>query len=219
MTRVDLRFESAPGLATTVYEACAARVAAEPRRPYLGMSSIGDDCERSLWYGFHGYERKPVTGRVARVFAMGNAVEDRVVADLREAGFVIDGQQLEFVDFEGRFRGHCDGVIHGISRRPHILEIKSANEAGFMKFLQNGIASNPKYMAQVQCYMGYSGLQRALFVVENKNNQELFFERVHFDPGAFEALREKAWRILTAATEPPMAESECHWCDYKAVCV
>jgi hypothetical protein len=212
--------KDASELVDRVYQACAARANAEPPRSYLGMSSIGDPCERKLWLAYHGAPRKPITGTKARVFANGHAVEARVVADLKAAGFGVDGQQLEFSDFSGRFRGHCDGVIHGVTAKPHVLEIKSANDENFKKFVRHGVESSPAYAAQVQCYMGYAGLQRTLFVVENKNNQKLYMERVRFEPARFESIRLKAWRILEAGSGPEGARTPlcARWCDYETAC-
>ena len=203
-------------LVSDVYEACSRRNAREPRRLYLGMSSIGAACELQTWLRYNGMGETEVDGRVARIFDMGHSVEARVIADLMEAGYQIDGRQLEFEDFDGRFKGHCDGVIFGITKEPHILEIKSANDSSFKRFQARGLDSKPAYAAQVQCYMGYSGLKRALFLVENKNNQELYAERVHFNPKAFEAIRAKAWRILNAVNPPGGASGgDCYFCDFR----
>lgn len=207
-------------IALEVYEACARRVAAEPRRDYLGMSQIGKLCERRLWLTVNGADRLPVDGCLARRFANGHNREEIIVNDLRLAGFKVDGQQNEYSDFDGRFRGHCDGVIHGVTNDPHILEIKTANDANFKAFVKHGAKHRPEYFAQMQCYMGYGRLGRSLFIVENKNNQELYTERVYFDEKVFESLKAKAGRILNA-TEPPAKcgdPAECKWCDFIGIC-
>jgi hypothetical protein len=204
-------------IALEVYEACARRVAAEPRREYLGMSIIGDPCERRLWLGYNNADKAALEGRIARVFDCGQATEARVITDLRAAGYTIDGQQTEFTDFDGRFGGHCDGVIHGVTKRPHILEIKSANDAAFKNFKKQGLKFKPVYEAQMQCYMGYGGQERGLFVVENKNTQELYTERVYFNQAQFEELKAKAQRIVEAVDPPAKSEDEsgCRYCDFK----
>ena len=225
MTRIDLVF-GAEGVTRDVerrvYEARARQANGEPRRGYLGMSAIGEPCGRKLWLDFHGHARRPIEGRLARVFDMGHAVEARVIADLRLAGLEVDGEQLTFSDFDGRFMGHCDGIVHNVTKKPHILEIKSANDASFANFESKGVkASNPKYYAQLQCYMGYADLARALFVVENKNDQRLYFERVKFDPIFFEALRTKAWNILIGDAPPAKVDDyvTCHYfCDFRDAC-
>lgn len=207
-----------------VYEAASRAAQAAPRRAYLGMSQIGGPCERALWLEYHGAPKTAPDGRIARVWANGHAVEARVIADLIQTGYKIDGEQLEFTDFGGRFRGHCDGVIHGVTKTtgPHILEIKSANDKAFKQFQAQGIGARPVYVAQVQCYLGYSGLTRALFVVENKNTQGLYTEQIHFQPEIFGRLRARAWRILEsreAFPRPFEPESpECRWCDFQFSC-
>ncbi|UQZ90861.1 hypothetical protein C4J81_17250 [Deltaproteobacteria bacterium Smac51] len=207
-------------LVLAVYEACARRKAAEPRRDYLGISSLGKPCERALWLALNGAEPMPVDGRTARIFDNGHSREEIIISDLEAAGFSVDGRQVEYSDFGGKLKGHCDGIIHGITRRPHILEIKTANDANFKVMKKGGIKAKPTYEVQVHCYMGYAKLERALFVVENKNNQELYTERVYFSREMFEAAKAKARRIIEA-TDPPAKienETECRWCDYALVC-
>ena len=201
-----------------IYNACADQKNKEARRGYLGMSSIGRPCARELWLNFKGARGSLIDGRTARIFANGHAVEDRVIADLRLAGYEIDGAQTAFSDFDGKFKGHCDGIIYGITKQPHILEIKSANKASFEKFQAKGIKAKPEYFAQVQCYMGYAGLERALFVVECKDNQALYVERVYFSQIDFAALKNRAHKIITAIEAPPKNESACWFCNFKYVC-
>lgn len=219
---VSLKEYQPDRIALEVYEACARRAAAEPRRGYLGMSQIGGLCERALWFQAHGADRDPFDGQTCRRWDCGHATEARVIADLRAAGYTITGEQDGFEDFGGRFKGHRDGVIHGISKShpERLLEIKSANDAAFKTFQRHGLKSKPVYEAQMQCYMGYGHHERGLFMVENKNSQGLYTERVCFDLTTFEALKVKAKRILDAP-EPPAKiadESECRFCGYTVAC-
>ncbi|MDR3152951.1 MAG: hypothetical protein LBW85_01450 [Deltaproteobacteria bacterium] len=206
-------------IAGGIFDACAARAEAEPRRRYLGMSQVGRQCALRLWLELYADVPRRVEGRMARVFDMGHSVEARVIGDLRLV-YAVDGEQEEFSDFGGRFMGHCDGIVHGVTSRPHVLEVKSANRTSFEMFRRKGIAGRAEYAAQVQCYMGYSGLERALFVVESKDNQDLYVERVRFDRKAFEALRARAWSILTARVPPPRDRSggDCRFCPAAGLC-
>lgn len=201
-----------------MYEA-AAKSREEPRT-YLGMSGIGEICPRKIWYGFRGYTPLPIEGRANMIFDMGNRVEEAVIMWLRKAGYNIEGQQADFEAHNGFFRGHCDGMIDGITSRRHILEIKSANDKKFTLFRKNGIrAISETYYAQVQCYMGYSGLERALWVVMNKNTCELYTERAYFNKADFEAYHQKALDIITAQEMPEAVENEfCKWCDFRLWC-
>jgi hypothetical protein len=207
-------------LVEDVMDACAMRAERDDsHHGYLGMSSIGQLCELRIWRGHNHALTLPIEGKTARIFANGHATEERVIGDIVLAGYRVSHRQHEVSDFGGRFAGHIDGVLHGLYRKPVLLEVKSAGDSRFQRFQFRGMAADPAYIGQVQCYMGYTGLRKALFVVENKNNQELYAERVRFDPAAFAALREKAWRILNSGTPPPGVDrTGCHFCDFKPVC-
>lgn len=183
------------------------------------MSGIGNPCSRAIWYAFRGYSPLPLDGRAAMIFDMGNRVEDAVIHWVTEAGYDITDRQLAFSAHNGFFRGHCDGVIHGITERPHILEIKSANAKKFKAFKDNGIAAvSPEYAAQVQCYMGYGGFERALWIVMCKDNCEIYTERAYFVREEFERLDKKALGIITAQDAPDPEPHMCEWCGFRMWC-
>ncbi|MDR1079827.1 MAG: hypothetical protein LBQ79_02400 [Deltaproteobacteria bacterium] len=205
-----------PGMAEEIMAACAERNAAEPVRRYLGMSRAGLPCERRIWFEFVRAPCNGTNGRTARIFDNGHAVEARVIRDLRLRYRVTD-EQKEVSDFHGMFRGHIDGVIWaGEDGGPMLLEIKSANDDGFKGFRRHGIGIRPQYRGQVLLYMHYLGLKEALFVVENKNNQNLHFERVPADPEAAEGLKARALSIMRAPGPPPAESGDCYFCEWKS---
>jgi hypothetical protein len=186
------------------------------------MSQIGRPCDRALWYQFRGFDGAEFDGRLLLIFELGDVIEDRVVYWLKQAGFKVEGQQNAFEAHAGFFRGHCDGIIHGVTQKPHILEIKSANKKRFAEFKKQGVRlTAPEYWAQCQCYMGYSSLQRALVVVYCKDNSEVFTERIHFSQSDFQALESRAYSIITADKEPeslPTDHEACKWCEFDGPC-
>lgn len=184
----------------------------QKRRPYLGMSDIGDPCSRRLWLKLHGKFHEKHSARVLRMFHTGTLIEKRIIRDLKAAKFKVYGTQREYSDFDGMLKGHCDGIIEGLpeSSKPHLLEIKSASDKSFKEFQKNGVEKHslgPKYWGQINLYMGYEGLERGLFLIENKDTGERYQERVHFDRGLFSTLVDKAGRIITAPA-PPRGISE-----------
>lgn len=210
-------------VASAMYEAASRALHNESARDYLGMSGIGHPCARKIWYGFRQYSPMTQPGRVEMIFSLGNAVEAEVLQWLQLAGYKVDGQQTEFTALNGLFGGHCDGIIYGVTQRPHILEIKSASAARFKAFQTGTICQvAPTYAAQVQCYMGYAGLERALFVVMNKNTCELYTERVYFNSQTFRELEQRAAQIIGSNEEPDRAFSEdspeCRMCEYAGHC-
>ena len=181
----------------------------ERPRKYLGMSAIGDQCLRRLWLSYHTKIKEKFGGRMLRLFNTGDLIEARIRRDLRLAGFPVSGVQKTFKDFGGRFKGHSDGILmEGCveSSAEHILEAKSCNDKNFKMFVKNGVAAHPiygpKYIGQAQCYMGYSGCKRTLFIVENKNTSERYQERVKFSQAEFFLLRNKAQGIIDAPYPP-----------------
>lgn len=187
-------------------------------RGYLGMSEIGQACDRRLWLSFRGYPGNDPDGRLIMLFELGDMIETQVVRLLNAAGFKVEGQQDGYKSHGGFFRGHSDGTIHGITKQPHILEIKSANDKRFAAFKKFGVRETyPTYYCQVQCYMGYSGLERSLFVIMNKNTSDIYTERVYFNQEDFEALDARAKYIITSNDIPDKA-SDCMWCPYTSIC-
>lgn len=202
------------------------RYGRESHRRYLGMSQIGDPCSRKLWFDFRGFSPKPKDGRMLLIFDDGDHVEEKLVKYLRIAGYKLENtgkDQLAFRMFDDHFCGHCDGVIYGVTQLPHILECKSANKNKFETFRKNGVkATYPQYHAQCQCYMGYSGLERALVVVYCKDNAQIYTERIHFNKHDFETYNNKAFDIITSNDPPKKTlkqdSMECQWCDYSIPC-
>lgn len=198
------------------------------KRGYLGMSEVGDKCQRKLWLKFHvGEPEKSIEAKLIRIFAIGDYIEKSVIKDLKTAGIAVDGRQRAFKDHKGKFQGHCDGIVTGLkeSDKPHILEIKSANDKNFGLFKKDGVKNHPtygdKYFAQAQLYMGYAGLDRCLFIIENKNTGERHMERLKFVHAMFEDLRGKAHAIITALSPPRGIHEnpswwECKFCQYNS---
>jgi hypothetical protein len=158
---------------------------------------------------------------LARIFAHGDVVENKLIGELEQSGFTITDRQTEFQALDGRVKGHCDGVIEYRKKR-RILEIKSANDAAFKKFVAKGCYSNPRYYGQVQLYMGRAGMTTAIFIVENKNTQELYVEKIYYNRAVEFGLLAKAERILELRQpDPPLPKERnggCFLCDLKAIC-
>lgn len=206
-------------IANDLYEAAAR--AEDKSRHYLGMSQIGHDCSRKLWYDFRGFTQIPLEGRIKMLFRFGDHIEDELIHHLKLAGYRVEGSQEAFSAHNGFFKGHCDGTIYGITFRPHILECKSANTKKFAKFKKYGVRQvYPVYYCQCQCYMGYSGIDRALVVVQCKDTSEIYTERIHFNEADFNALHQRAYDIITANEPPSMIPDgfTCNYCDQRINC-
>ena len=210
----------------------------DEERTYLGASIIGEECWRQLWYGFRwANEPEEFDGRKLRLFKTGHREEIRMIADLKRAGIQVwnrdpdnPSRQIGVVEIGGHFRGHMDGIGLGIleaPKTPHLLEFKTHNSKSFKKLKEKGVQeSKPTHYAQMQVYMHLQRLTRALYLAHHKDTDELYAERIVYDPVFAERLMAKAHSIVTAQ-EPPAKMHEdpssraafaCGWCAAKKQC-
>jgi len=215
------------------------RHAQQEPRDYLGGSRIGEPCARKLVYEVMHTAidaDKGFDGRTLRIFDVGHQFETLSIGWLRAAGFDLrthrrDGEQFGFVTAGGRIRGHIDGVIVagpdiGVAW-PALFEHKALNNRSWGELARHGVRrSKPIYYAQLQIYMAYVELERALFTALNKDSQALHHEIVPLDLQAAQALSDKAVDIIRAADggelPPRIAASPdfylCRWCAYAERC-
>lgn len=215
------------------YEAKADRF----ERGYLGMSTMGDECDRALWYSFRwASPPEHFDGRKLRLFETGHREEARMLDDLRAAGVQVEeidpstGKQWALEAIDGHFRGHLDGLGTGIAEAPkaeHVLEFKTHSEKSFKDLQKKGVKdSKPGHYAQMQLYMHFSGVGRAFYLAHNKNTDELHGERIAYDPVYSLALATRAERIIQSPRPLPKAHDDptskaafaCGWCKHRATC-
>ena len=203
----------------------------DDERDYIGASSIGSDCLRAIWYQFKGVKAQKVPSKFRRTWAIGKALEQVVHNWLCDVGIVVVRSWPELVHpTMPFFKGNVDGVwmksrykIH--DQKPKaIIEIKTAKDASFKIFVKKGVkAWNPQYYAQIQAYMGLSGIHSTYILVLNKDNSDISDELVLFDPEFYKKLEEKAAFVNGANVEPPRIHGsalwyQCKMCKFNKVC-
>lgn len=220
-------------IVASIFEQYEKRNESERSRTYLGASIIGRECARSLWYGFRWAKRERFEGRTLRLFQTGHLSESRFVGDLRSIGCTVHdvdpatGQQFGFQSLGGHMRGHMDGCVHNVpggGAKWHVVEFKTHSAKSFADLRKKGVkGAKPEHWLQMNWYMGKSGMQRALYLASNKDNDDLYSERLEFDLVAFEKTEGKAAEIIFSG-EPPARISDdpkyylCSWCPFSGVC-
>jgi len=220
-------------IAAAIYTQYEKRNEEEESRGYLGASIIGRECSRALWYGFRWAGKEQFNGQLLRLFETGHLAEPRFVENLRSIGATIhdvdpsSGSQFGFSGADGHMKGHMDGCGVNIptgGKQWHVLEFKTHNTKSFAALKKHGVEkSKPEHYAQMTWYMGKSGMTRALYGAVNKDTDELYFERIEFDPVAFEKLNVKAESIIFTDQPPEKLSQDpkfylCGWCANKDVC-
>jgi hypothetical protein len=169
---------------------------------------------------------------MCRLFETGDLEEARLVGELRAIGCTVHdrdehGNQFEVRDIGGHFSGHMDGCALGVLEAPktwHVLEFKTHNAKSYAHLLSHGVkASKPQHYAQMMVYMGLTKMTRALYLAKNKDTDDLYGERVRYDPTEFKALMDRARMIISSNQAPERCagrcdDFRCRMCDAQAIC-
>ncbi len=214
----------------------------EKPRSYLGMSSLGDECSRKLWYRFHTPKVEKFDAGTLKRFADGHASEAVVIERLRRVpGLTLlpvdpkTGRQWRLEDHDGKLAGHMDGVVLGLLQAPrtwHVFEVKATSDKKFAELLRlkerHGEKQalrewNATYYAQAQLYMGYADLTRHYTVVCTAGARDWTSLRTEFSKDVFDYLKDKARRILTARVPLARISNDpnwwaCKWCAFRPEC-
>jgi hypothetical protein len=194
-------------------------------RDYIGASTIGSDCLRQIWYEYKGFQATEVPTKTRRTWTIGKVLEHTILDWLTEACLEIkkDCGELQAKDMP-YFKGHLDSVWIKNDKVYAILEIKTAKDASYTIFVKKGLKSwQPQYYAQIQTYMGMSGIHRAYVIVLNKDTSDISDELVLFDEAFYKKLQEKAFMIANAHVSPPKINGsplwfQCKMCKFHKVC-
>jgi hypothetical protein len=202
-------------------------------RYHLGASLIGKECDRALWYDFRWATRAKFAGRMLRLFETGQLEEARFVANLRRAGVEvydcdetkpadpITGKhpQISVRNEFGHFGGSLDGVGIGFLEAPkkwHVIEFKTHSEKSFKALVENGVQkSKPRHYAQMQVYMHLIGMDRAYYLAKNKNNDDLYSERIEYDMTFALRLLAKADSVIQSPELPRRISHDPSWAGCK----
>jgi len=214
-----------------IWEWWAKKGRSEAPRRYLGASVAGHECDRYLWLHFRGLFRERFEGRMYRLFERGRREEAQFIQELRGIGCEVwdrgeDGQQFAVSALGGHFGGHLDAVARGLPdapKTPHVVEFKTHNDQSFKKLARVGVRdAKPMHFVQMQIYMGMMKLDRALYLAVNKDDDDLYAERVHYEADFFRAAMRRVERIITEPSAERCAQRRDDWrcksCPARMVC-
>jgi hypothetical protein len=207
----------------------------EGYRNHLGASVIGNECLRYLFYHFRWMHRETHSGRMLRLFKVGHGLEVRVRYWLKQIGFeFIDGlddsgKQLGFSDLLGHFGGSVDGIfiapMWGITE-PTGLECKTSQTGSpFNDLSKKGMReAKDQHFIQNSVYGKGLNFKQILYVCEDKNDSQWYFELLPLDESTADAAYKKAEFIILEAKEPPQKISnkrnffKCNMCSMQGIC-
>ena len=207
----------------------------EGPRPYIGASALGHHCDRYLWLNFRWafFYQLPVEGRMELLFSRGDREEEAIVHNLKAIGLEPTYtlfNQLD-IDYGCHVKGHPDGYLEkGIpweSNYPHNLEFKTHNDRSFQELVETGVEyAKPMHYAQMMLemygekYIAKIGdVTRSLYYAVNKNNDDIYTERVKLDKEYAEKLIERGHDLALEMRIPePDFAWDCGYCPFAAFC-
>lgn len=220
-------------LVSKIYDAWEANEAANKKlRPHLGASVLGHHCERFIWLQFRWAVFEKFEGRLLRLFNRGHREEAVIIKDLRDAGVDVHDfdpkTRQQFSIKDGHLGGSLDGIIYqGVPEAPrkrHVAEFKTHNLKSFDALVKDGVQkAKPQHWVQMQVYMHYTKIDRALYVAVCKNDDRLHTERVRYDKDAALKYIDRAKRLVASDQAPPPIGKdaswfECKFCPAKDIC-
>lgn len=195
------------------------------RRNGMGISGLGHDCARRIWYSFRWATKRDLEPRIIRLFNRGHMEEARFIALLRVAGVRVSDEQMPVVD--GHLASFIDGVAQDVPDCPDqrlLLEFKTSGDSGFKKLVSGGVrVANETHYVQMQVYMKLTGLDAALYLVVNKNTDELHGEIVQADGQCADRYIQHGQNIIARSSPPPRINDSPAWwqcknCDHYQTC-
>ncbi len=211
----------------------AYRTNEDGHRSHMGASLIGGECPRAIWYGFRWATKSNFEGRLLRLFNRGHLEEARFIAMLLMIGCEVyqqdaEGNQFRISHAEGHFGGSGDGVVIGCPDLPEgtaaLCEFKTSADKPFQEVKAKGVRDAKfEHYVQMNIYMRKMGLAVALYMVVNKNNDELYGEIVHLDTAIADQFLDRGEKLVWMDNAPDrISESpgfwKCRFCDHRPVC-
>ena len=198
-------------------------------RDYLGISIIGTECARKLWYSVHHVNINSYSARQDRLFGRGHLEEPRIQKDLQSIGvrcLVDPNNQPEVQCGFGHIKGHPDDILENIPDAPktqHLGEYKTHNDRSFKDLLKNGLQkSKPEHYAQMIVYMYLLELKRGLYIAVNKNDDSRYYYRIKENIPYAKELIKRAEGILFMPEIPIKKYKntwyKCKMCNFIGIC-
>jgi hypothetical protein len=168
---------------------------------------IGVECDRAIWFAFRRASAKEeINWKTRRIFDRGNIEEVRLLDLLRSIDCTVWGEQDRVRAVGGHLRGKIDGRVLGLLEAPskeHVVECKSAKDEKFKPVKKSGVKiAMPLHYATFQFYMHGLGIDRVFYMMSNKNDEDLHFERVPYDAAFAIRAVARIERIINSPNPP-----------------
>jgi len=212
------------------------------RRSHYGFSGAGDVCDRALWLRWRWmnepeFAKKHTmlqdriqSARMKRLVNRGHLEEARFLSMLEMVGTHIEDPttgQERVEAFFGHAGSALDALMYNspcIPNEWHLGEFKTMNDKNFKELWTKGVRTKkPEHFVQMQLCMLTRGIHKCLYMVVNKNDDNLFTEVVEFDAVFAQNALTRINRIIYSDSAPAKIHGDpswhqCKFCDCHALC-
>ena len=203
------------------------------QKPIYHVSSCGY-CAKALSFRRLGISGKEKPELVSTAAEEGNLHETAIKAKLISDGYRVFAEQQVFFKKTELFDliGHIDGKVMPpeLPESTMLLECKSMSEFEYNRWLRGNFHEFRTYAAQLSCYFQMTGLDKALYIVKNRNSGATVkpYPIISVNSPvlpAFDSIIAKLTHIETLALQNKCVEVEfdpsaleCRRCDYINYC-
>lgn len=201
-------------------------------REHLGISLIGEECWRKIWYSFRWVKLEQHEGRMRRLFNRGHREEAEFEKFLFWAGFKqtkinpLTDNYYKVSSLNGHYGGTPDDVwlIRWANNLQILAEYKTHNNKSFEELKAKKVkVSKPQHYAQMCGYGEAFQIKYGLYFAVNKDNDEWHFEFLELDWLYAKELEKKAETIILAKEPPPRISEQasywkCKFCVFQDIC-
>lgn len=237
---VEVSEDAVQSFADELSSVVKARLSPEARkgeRKPLRLSSIGEHCERKVWYNANlPEEAEPLPSHVRLKFLLGDVWESVLLFLAKAAGHTVEGQQ-DTLNLHG-IEGHRDAVIDGVT-----VDVKSAATPSFQKFTRPGGLTKEDdsffYLSQLGAYHEAAkddplvkDKDHAAFLVGDKSLGHLVLDKKKMPKRNWEAIVARQKQIIEMENPPERGYPDfedgksgnrklgtaCSYCPFKKEC-
>jgi len=187
-------------------------------RCYFYVSDVGK-CPRALYFHFKEAPRERPDPRVLRIFDEGDYTHRRLLSVLYSLG-IVQASEVRTPPND-LIHGRADAVVT-LDEKPYVVELKSSNGWKFSKMEK----PREDHVDQVQLYMHYFNIPRAILLYENKNTQHLREFNLEYDEAragrlikGFEFLRDQIEKDIMPEVPEDIKKWRCRYCEYRTECM
>lgn len=200
----------------------------EMPRDYLGMSAIGQPCDRALQYYHRWADTERMERRIRRLLDFGKIAEEQMRSELRRVGCEFGDEQVELLGFAKHWKGHIDGTVTKVPDHPGrwLIEYKTHAHKFFITFKKKGVqVAFPAHYDQLQRYLaGMPELDGCMYLGYSKNDSDYYIEFIPHDLARQKELKLKEVHIVLQDELFPRIGTgqitwfECKLCNFQRVC-